>query len=54
MTTLDLSHIINHISFGKMDDLEKIKKKFKEGIFEPLDGLKKIKSQDLKDSGVMH
>jgi hypothetical protein len=54
MTALDLSHKINHLSFGKSDDISRIKKNFKEGIFHPLDGLSKMKSIDLKDSGVMH
>jgi len=54
LTTLDLSHVINHLSFGKSDDIGKIKQRFKQGIFHPLDGLNKIKSSDLQDSGVMH
>ncbi len=31
-----------------------IKKKFSEGIFNPLDNLEKIKTEDLKNHGVMH
>jgi len=37
-----------------MTDLTLIKEKFKEGIFNPLDGLEKIKTDDLVNHGVMH
>jgi len=53
-TTLDLSHKINHISFGSKNDLGLIKQKFKEGMFNPLDNVHKIKTEDLKNHGVMH
>ena len=53
-TTLDLSHVVNHISFGSRKDLTTIKEKFKDGIFNPLDGISKIKTDDLANHGVMH
>lgn len=39
---LDLSHKINHISFGDETDLRNIKSKFDVGILNPLDGVEKI------------
>jgi len=39
---LDLSHKINHISFGDESDLRHIKSKFDVGILNPLDGVEKI------------
>jgi len=48
LTALDLSHKINHLSFGSADDLTTIKEKFSAGIFNPLDNVEKIKTEDLK------
>ena len=39
---LDLSHKINHISFGDETDIRNIKSKFDVGILNPLDGVEKI------------
>lgn len=38
----DLSHKINHISFGDETDLKNIKSKFDVGILNPIDGVEKI------------
>lgn len=35
--SFDLSHTINHISFGDEDDIKKIKSTFKTGILNPID-----------------
>ncbi len=37
----DISHVINHISFGEEDDLNHIKNKFDYGILNPVDGISK-------------
>ncbi|CAD8177444.1 unnamed protein product [Paramecium pentaurelia] len=50
--TLDLSHTINHISFGEEDDLIKIKKQFQKGVLNPLDNTKKI-AQPQGGTGMM-
>jgi len=50
--TIDLSHQINHISFGSDEDLKEIKKKFNRGVLNPLDGVKVIKSEAVRN-GVM-
>jgi len=39
ISTLDLSHKINHISFGTDEDIKEIKKKFNKGVLNPLDGV---------------
>ncbi len=39
---IDLSHKINHISFGEETDLRNIKTKYNVGILNPLDGVEKI------------
>lgn len=36
---LDLQHKVNHISFGEQNDLKDIKKKFSQGVLNPLDGV---------------
>jgi len=53
ITTLDLSHKINHVSFGTDEDLKEIKKKFNKGVLNPLDGVEVIKNENLKSVGVM-
>ncbi|CAK74245.1 unnamed protein product (macronuclear) [Paramecium tetraurelia] len=50
--TLDLSHTINHISFGEEDDLMKIKKQFQKGVLNPLDNTKKV-AQPQGGTGMM-
>ena len=37
----DLSHTVNHLSFGDEKDIEEIKKKFNVGIINPIDGTSK-------------
>jgi len=54
MNTIDLSHRINHISFGDDSELKLIKKKFGEGVLNPLDGVEKNKTDSLRAIGVMH
>lgn len=54
MQTIDLSHEINHLSFGNQGDLQEIRKKFKQGLLNPLDGVKRIKNKELKNLGVQH
>lgn len=38
----DLSHTINHLSFGDEKEIQNIKKSFSEGVLSPLDGISKI------------
>lgn len=54
VNTIDVSHKIHHISFGEDKDLKEIKKKFNQGVLNPLDGVEKIKPDNLKSTGVMH
>ncbi|KAL4479478.1 hypothetical protein ABPG72_011800 [Tetrahymena utriculariae] len=54
INTLDLSHVINHLSFGEENDLNRIKKTFQQGILQPLDNTKKIKPENLRTVGVTH
>eukprot|EP01015_Nassula_variabilis_P016572 TRINITY_DN2548_c0_g1_i5.p1 TRINITY_DN2548_c0_g1~~TRINITY_DN2548_c0_g1_i5.p1 ORF type:complete len:283 (-),score=48.79 TRINITY_DN2548_c0_g1_i5:43-891(-) len=54
INTIDVSHQINHISFGSDDDLKAIKSKFNVGVLNPLDGVKKIKPEHLNTTGVTH
>jgi hypothetical protein len=44
----DLSHKINHISFGDETDIKNIKSKFQVGILNPIDGTEKIDHVDSK------
>jgi hypothetical protein len=53
ISTLDLSHKINHVSFGSDDDIKEIKKKFNKGVLNPLDGVEVLKNDALKNVGVM-
>lgn len=41
LVDFDLSHTINHISFGDEDDIKAIKNKFKTGILNPIDNTTK-------------
>ena len=38
---LDITHTINHISFGEESDINQIKTNFNDGILNPIDGVKK-------------
>jgi len=40
----DLSHTVNHLSFGDDKELKNIKKTFTEGVLNPIDGVKKTDS----------
>lgn len=40
--TLNMTHIINHLSFGKNENLEYVKGHFDVGVLNPLDGVKKV------------
>jgi hypothetical protein len=40
---LDLSHTVNHLSFGERDHIQTVRKKFSEGILDPLDGVDRLK-----------
>jgi len=53
IATIDLSHKINHVSFGSDDDIKEIKKKFNKGVLNPLDGVQVVKNEALKNVGVM-
>jgi Endoplasmic reticulum vesicle transporter/Endoplasmic Reticulum-Golgi Intermediate Compartment (ERGIC) len=44
----DLSHKINHISFGDETDIKNIKSKFDVGILNPIDGVEKIDHKNQK------
>lgn len=44
----DLSHTINHISFGEEDDIKQIKSKFNVGILNPIDNTSKSNSTNKK------
>lgn len=55
VNTIDVSHKINHISFGDDNDLKEIKSRnYGKGVLNPIDGIEKIKPTDLKNIGVMH
>ncbi|CAD8180685.1 unnamed protein product [Paramecium octaurelia] len=54
LSTIDLSHTIKHLSFGNQNDIQKIREKFKQGLLNPLDGISRIKTQELKNVGVTH
>jgi hypothetical protein len=44
----DLTHTINHISFGEEDDIKQIKSKFNVGILNPIDNTSKSNSNNKK------
>ena len=52
--TIDLSHKINHISFGEEKDLAQIRRKFKRGVLNPLDGSERIKNIEDLEVGIMY
>jgi hypothetical protein len=45
---LDISHIINHISFGNESDINHIKNNFDQGILNPIDGISKSQGNENK------
>lgn len=47
---LDFSHEIVHLSFGENQDLQVIQSTFHEGVLSPLDTVKKIKSENVKEA----
>lgn len=51
--TIDLSHKVNHISFGEEKDIVQIRKKFNKGVLNPLDGTNKIKGVEDEHVGVI-
>lgn len=53
LQTLDLSHEINHLSFGEATDLMTIRKYYDAGILNPLDGVKKYKPEGLGNNGIV-
>jgi Endoplasmic reticulum vesicle transporter len=54
ISTIDLSHQINHISFGSEKDIVQIRKRFNQGVLNPLDGSKKMKKEGDEHVGIMH
>ncbi|EGR29544.1 hypothetical protein IMG5_153610 [Ichthyophthirius multifiliis] len=55
ISTIDVSHIINHISFGDETDIIRIKRQFKsQGILDPLDRTRKIKTEDQKNISISY
>jgi hypothetical protein len=48
MNELDLSHTINHLSFGEREDVQTVRAKFSEGILDPLDGSTRKKEQTVQ------
>ena len=48
MGKLDLSHQINHLSFGDNEDIHFIKSNFDEGVLNPLDSVSKVRPGDVK------
>ena len=43
MLSMDLNHKINHLSFGNLDEINKVRNVFKEGVVTPLNGVVKKK-----------
>lgn len=54
LNTIDLSHVINHISFGDDKDLKQIKNQFDKGALNPLDNVRKMKREDQNNHAVMY
>jgi hypothetical protein len=52
ISTIDLSHKINHISFGSEKDIVQIRKRFNKGVLNPLDGSEKVKNVTDEHVGV--
>lgn len=50
LSRLDLSHKVNHLSFGENTDLSTIRSSFSEGVLSPLDGFSKIKTTGVTGS----
>ena len=50
---IDLSHKINHLSFGETEQLELIQKKFDDGVIAPLDGKERMRAATI-NSGVSY
>ncbi|OMJ83548.1 hypothetical protein SteCoe_15516 [Stentor coeruleus] len=46
---LDFSHEITHLSFGENQDIQAIQTVFHEGVLSPLDSVKKIRPDNVKD-----
>mmetsp|Transcript_44964 Transcript_44964/g.51983 ORF Transcript_44964/g.51983 Transcript_44964/m.51983 type:complete len:330 (-) Transcript_44964:154-1143(-) len=42
ISTIDVSHRINHLSFGEEKDLTYVRKNFKQGVLNPLNGMQKV------------
>jgi len=47
---LDMSHTVNHLSFGENEDISKIRQKFLEGVLNPLDDTSREKTGPLQIS----
>jgi hypothetical protein len=47
---LDFSHEIVHLSFGENQDIQKIQTIFHEGVLSPLDTVKKMKNENVKEA----
>lgn len=54
ISTIDLSHKINHISFGEEKDIIQIRKKFNKGVLNPLDQTQKTKAKADEHIGVSY
>jgi Endoplasmic reticulum vesicle transporter/Endoplasmic Reticulum-Golgi Intermediate Compartment (ERGIC) len=50
MGKLDFSHEIVHLSFGANQDIQAIQSVFHEGVLSPLDSVKKIRPENVKDA----
>ena len=48
ITNFDVSHKVNHISFGDDSDLKQIRTNFGNGILNPLDGIAKVNHETKK------
>eukprot|EP00744_Colponema_vietnamica_P005440 GILI01007973.1.p1 GENE.GILI01007973.1~~GILI01007973.1.p1 ORF type:complete len:356 (+),score=101.40 GILI01007973.1:82-1068(+) len=48
LESVDVSHSVNHISFGDDHDLKKIKKTFDQGVLNPLDGVQKLRPPQVR------
>jgi len=50
MSKLDLSHTINHLSFGNIEDVKYVRKHFDEGATNPLDRVERHRPEKVKEA----
>ncbi|EGR33515.1 hypothetical protein IMG5_050820, partial [Ichthyophthirius multifiliis] len=54
INTIDLSHKINHLSFGDEDEIKIVKKQFTLGVLNPMDKLVKTKQKHFENYGISY